>query len=145
MSDPTPLRTANILAFPRKSGAPATIPVAPAQLPVMSLRWRDITLADVIAELGLQQHSTRTAIEKLRALARHSGLPLPRNPRIVDGVPVAGADNICARSVWDRGEFLAWRDFHRTAASTPPGIARPHRAQLRRTLAARAQSIAGAA
>jgi len=111
--------------------------------------WRDMGLADVIAELGLGNYATRTAIDKLRALAVHSGMPLPRNPRLQRGVPATGADNICARSIWDRGEWLAWRDFHRTGSNAignaPPAPSEREQARLRERLANRARAGAGGA
>jgi hypothetical protein len=125
---------------------PALSPADAAPRPQLAVHFRNMPLREVVAELGFQHHTTRTAIEKLRALARHSGMPLPRNPRMVHGVPVAGADNICARSIWDRGEFLAWRDFHRTgsmsAVATPPTVARHQHGQLRDRLARRAAGAA---
>jgi hypothetical protein len=126
------------------SAEPAAAPEAAAPAVRLAMHHRNMALREVVADLGFQHHTTRTAIEKLRALARHSGMPLPRNPRVVHGVPVAGADNISARSIWDRGEFLAWRDFHRNggmpAAATPPAIPRHQHNQLRDRLANRARA-----
>lgn len=139
---------------PSRSG-PGTTPPAPPAPPAgraprrAFATWRDMALADVIAELGLGAYATRTAIDKLRALAVHSGMPLPRNPRTTGGVPATGADNICARSIWDRGEWLAWRDFHRSGTNAigkaPPAPSEREQARLRERLANRARAGAGGA
>jgi hypothetical protein len=65
-------------------------------------------LADVAGPLGLGHFAIRTIIEKLRLLAEHDGMPLPRTPRFVDGRQLQGPFAIHAHSRWDAGEFDAW-------------------------------------
>ena len=44
-------------------------------------RRAEYGLADVARPLGLIDFAIRTIIEKLRLLAEHDGMPLPRTPR----------------------------------------------------------------
>lgn len=89
----------NILAFPG------------VEIPTAQPSPRDrMSFAEVARDLAIDGYRRDAQIiEKLRSLHRHSGMPLPENPRFIKGVPCKGADNICARSIWSRRKFMAWK------------------------------------
>lgn len=126
----------SVTAFPGsiKSHATASPPHA---------RRATYAVADVARRLHLNHHRTlRTVITKLRTLAAHDGMPLPRNPRIYDDVVIRGPRSICSTSLWDAGEFDAWlADRHPPS----PALAMVDQRAIRTDLAARAASLAGAA
>lgn len=115
----------------------------PPPLPRIDVEHRRfMTAAELAGRLGLDHHARRTIIDKLRALHRQAGLPLPRNPRIAQGVVIIGAAAICWASKWDRGEALAWLDH----GTTPPPAfapvpARAAKPQTRAILADRAAAM----
>lgn len=100
--------------------------------PFHATRASRMTVTDLAQRLALDRHTPRVILDKLRSLARHSGLPLPLNPRIVDGVPKSGPDKICAASLWDRGQILAWLDHGGTPGTGTPEAAEPARIQRTR-------------
>lgn len=126
-----------VLAFSKSDARPPLQP--PPRCDVRARR--DMTLAELAQRLRLDCFTRRTQIDHLRALARHRSMPLPRNPRLADGVPVTGPAAIGNRSVWDRGEALAWLDGHHAA---PPSIAAGLVEITRAALRNRAQGLVGA-
>ena len=102
---------ATVLQFP---GEPPRPPMPEGKaararpLAVTHGRRGEYALADVARELKLSHFSVRSIIEKLRALAKHAAMPLPRTPRFVLGQPVLGPRAICRASRWDAGEIDAW-------------------------------------
>jgi hypothetical protein len=108
-------------------------------LPATGGRRGEYALADVARPLGMLHLSIRTIIDNLRALAKHDGMPLPRTPRVIKGVPVSGVDMICKQSRWDAGEIDAWLDGRGRgpAAPTPAMLPTP----LRQEMAARAVAL----
>jgi hypothetical protein len=108
--------------------------------PVLSRDYKTMSFGEMTRELGYDKHGQRTQINKLRALADHAGMPLPKNPRISHGRPAVGSANIVTASLWDRGTFLAWRDFY----TVPPAAVSAGRSfSVRNTLAANAAAVAG--
>lgn len=126
---------ATVYDFPvGAASTPLPPAIAPARpLPVLSGRRGEYGLGDVARALSLLDYSPARIIEKLRALALHSGMPLPRNPRIVKGVPVRGARSIHRRSKWDAGAFDAWLDGRGPtgAAMAAPPVPAAVRAAMR--------------
>ncbi|MCP3730408.1 hypothetical protein M9978_08200 [Sphingomonas sp. MG17] len=98
----------------------------------------EYAIGDIARALKLTD-KPRTVIDKLRALARHDGMPLPITPRLERGRPIHGPRSIYARSRWDAGEIDAWLDGRGPAAPAQP-VARPIRDEMR----ARAASGFGA-
>lgn len=118
---------------PRRHAAP--LPPDTKPLPATAGRGGQYALADVARPLGLHHKSIRTIIDTLRALARHSGMPLPRTPRVVCGKPLAGPQVICKDSRWDAGEIDAWLDGRGPAgpaAAVAPCLPTPIRADMAR-------------
>lgn len=114
------LKSTDSGAMPPDMVSPDAAPPLPT-VPAMNVELRRfMTAAELAGRLGLDHHSQRTVIDKLRALHRQAGLPLPRNPRIVRGVVMIGAASIYGASKWDRGEALAWLDH---GTSPPPAFA----------------------
>jgi hypothetical protein len=115
-----------------------------AEFPVRSRAMRPggYTIADVARPLGLLDFAIRTIIEKLRLLAEHDGMPLPRTPRIVDGRPMRGPRAIHYHSRWDAGEFDAW--LYGRHPGAPASSELPVPGALRDEMQRRARSIAGA-
>lgn len=72
-----------------------------------------MTFSEVAVALVLDTHARNDAIiKKLRVLANPkyaNAMPLPINPRIVNGKLKSGPDSICAASIWSRRQFEAWR------------------------------------
>lgn len=127
-------------------GAPRlAIVAAPATdlPPVTGGRRGEYALGDVARQLRMSHLGTRTIIAKLRALAQHEQMPLPRTPRVIDGKPVRGPDCIYRLSRWDAGEFDAWLEGSSptSPAGAPAVLAAPIREDMRR----RAAQIAGVA
>ena len=115
-----------------KSSRRTPAPIDP-KLPATAGRGGQYALADVARPLGLHHKSIRTIIDTLRALARHSGMPLPRTPRVVSGKPLAGPQVICKDSRWDAGEIDAWLDGRGPAgpaAAAAPSLPMPIRAEM---------------
>jgi hypothetical protein len=69
---------------------------------------RRYRFVDMVHALALESYSQRVQIDRLRALAKQSGLPTPLNHRVWQGRPIFGADAICIRSEWDAAEVEAW-------------------------------------
>lgn len=113
---------AKILVFP-------TVPFDGAEPQRFTLAARprvnpnEYALADVARRLGLLDFSIRTIVDKLRTLARHDGMPLPRTPRIVKSEPLRGPLVIYSRSRWNAGEFDAWLENRGPAPTTPAPLA----------------------
>lgn len=134
----------NVLPFsaappPRpQAAAPAAPSPASALLPATGGRRGTYAIGDLARELRLPPgRSVRGVIDTLRQLARTSGMPLPRTPRIVGARELRGPAAICKASLWDAGEVDAWLDGRgpaAPAAPVPPAI--------RADLAARAARIA---
>jgi hypothetical protein len=106
-------------------------------------RRGEYALGDVARDLSLAHFAVRSIIEKLRALAKHDGMPLPRTPRVVEGRTITGPDSIYCKSRWDAGEFDAWLDSRSPsgpAAAGAIGLPPPIRAAMQ----ARAQELARA-
>lgn len=124
------------MRLPSRIGTPA--------LPATSGKRGEYALGDLARSLGLaHKKSIRTIIDTLRALARHSGMPLPRTPRVVRGRPLAGPQVICKDSRWDAGEIDAWLDGRGPAG--PAGAARPPlAAPIRADMADRARRLGAA-
>lgn len=124
---------------------PAVTAAAPATdlPPVTGGRRGEYALGDIARQLRMAHLGTRTIIAKLRALAAHDRMPLPRTPRVIEGKPVHGPDSIYRLSRWDAGEFDAWLDGRSptSPAGAPAILATPIREDMRR----RAAQLAGAA
>jgi hypothetical protein len=90
----------------------------------------EYAVGDLARALKLAHLSSRTVIDKLRALAKHDGMPLPCTPRIECGMPIHGPRSIYGKSRWDAGEVDAWLDGRGPAAPAQP-VARPIREQMR--------------
>lgn len=104
---------------------------------------RSMSIMELARRLALENFTQRTIITNLRALHIHSGLPTPRNPRIVCGTPCVGADVICWRSLWDRGEALAWLDGRGpSVAATTPFVDHARAALVRGQMAGRGLAMA---
>lgn len=117
----------------------------PPPLPAINVEHRRfMSTAELAGRLGIGHHSQRTIVDKLRALHRQLGLPLPRNPRIFRGIVQIGAASICWASKWDRGEALAWIDH---GSTPPPALAPnpPRRAQERTRAALADRAVAAIA
>jgi len=99
-------------------------------------RLRQYGLADCARPLGLSEFAIRTIIEKLRLLAEHDDMPLPRTPRFVEGRKIDGPHAIHAHSRWDAGEFDAWLHGRHPAA---PAVAAD---AVRAEMAQRAERMA---
>ncbi len=119
------LKSSDSGAMPPDMLSLVAAPPLPSVPPMNVEQRRFMTAAELAGRLGLDHHATRTVIDKLRALHRQAGLPLPRSPRIVRGVVMIGAASICWASKWDRGEALAWLDH----GTTPPPAFAPAPAQ----------------
>lgn len=84
--------------------------VPPPPLPPVAARRAatEITFGQIALRLSIQDCAARSQVDQLRALARSSGFPLPKRPRIEKGVEVTGARAITTRSVWDRDLVDDW-------------------------------------
>lgn len=127
---------------PAMVAPPRAIAAVPATPTINVHDRRFMTTAELARRLGLDIHARRTIVGKLRILHRQRGLPLPRNPRIVSGDVMAGADAIYWGSLWDRGEALAWLDH----GDTPPAgagapIPASRQGHIRGVLADRAAAL----
>ena len=107
-------------------------------LPATGGRRGEYALADVARPLNMLHLARRTLIAHLRALARHEGMPLPKNPRVVRGETKRGPECIWKESRWDAGEFDAWLNGRGPA----PVAAAPAPDALRAHLAANAARLA---
>lgn len=123
------------VALFQRARAPIGPPDAPRRI-IGGGRTTGYTLADVARPLALSDFAIRTIIEKLRLLAEHDGMPLPRTPRFVDNRPIRGPRMIHANSRWDAGEFDAWLEGRH------PGAPAAVNDRLRAELAGRAQMMA---
>lgn len=131
-------------AHPTPPGSPRAAAAAVATpLPSTGGRRGEYAIGDVARPLGLSHFAVRTIIDKLRVLAKHDGMPLPRTPRIVDHKPVTGPESIYCKSRWDAGEFDAWLDDRRP--SGPAGALPPVPQPVRDAMRARALQIANVA
>lgn len=108
--------------------------VAAPRLEATGGKRGEYAVGDLARALRLTHLSSRTVIDKLRALARHDGMPLPCTPRIERGVPIHGPRSIYGRSRWDAGEVDAWLDGRGPAAPAQP-VAGPIREEMKRRAA----------
>jgi hypothetical protein len=137
-----PLRLISSAPLPPRGGDDAG-PPAIGSLPATGGRRGEYALGDVARDLSLSHFAVRSIIAKLRALAEHDGMPLPRTPRVVEGRAVTGPDSIYCRSRWDAGEFDAWLDSR--SPSGPAAAGMPHLAPpIRAAMQQRALEIARA-
>lgn len=100
-------------------------------LPATGGRRGEYAVGDLARELKIAHHSVRVVIEKLRALAKHDGMPLPVTPRIERGQPIHGPRAIYGKSRWDAGQIDAWLDGRGPAAPAAP-VALPIRQEMAR-------------
>ena len=140
MVEPVPLFDTNRRTGQRPGADPAEPSARVVSLPLGVRRYG---LADVARALYLSDLPIRAIIEKLRLLAAHDDMPLPRNPRFFAGRPINGPQSIHARSLWDAGEYDAWLNGRHPGAPAADLAQLP--GSLREELRARAQQIAGAA
>jgi len=99
-------------------------------MPVTGGRRSEYGLGDVARALKLDHFAEiRTIVEKLRALAKHSAMPLPVTPRIVKGEPITGPKMIYRHSRWDAGAIDAWIDG-RGPSAPALGVAPPVRIDM---------------
>ncbi len=131
-----PLAPRSVAFDPLGAGAARGIPApAPALPPAVPLARASLwTVMDLAHRLALDRHTPRVVIEKLRALAAHAGLPMPVNPRIIGGRPATGTARICAASLWDKGQVLAWLDNGGTTPAAHPPVTEPERKQRTREM-----------
>jgi hypothetical protein len=114
-------------------------PRASSSLPLLGGRRGEYAVGDIARALSLRYRETRRIIAALRALAANSGMPLPRNPRLLHGREVRGPAAIHKASIWDAGEFDAWID----GRTSPPGAGTPRVAPpVRAEMARRAAELA---
>lgn len=137
-----PSLTAQIVAFPASHTPPAPPPDRPELGTALSFHSdRDIRMMEIAARLGIAHQTRQTIVQKLRNLANHHGLPLPRSIRFWKGQATTGPKSIHANSIWDRYPVDCWFD-ERTAPATRARLATVSHDRLRAGLAARAAEIA---
>lgn len=129
LPDPAPGPSAAILPWPTPRVTRPAVPL------------RRYDLAAMAQLLGWDDVQPRTVIQRLRALARRDGLPLPCTARARNGRRCTGADAICASSQWDAQLVDAWH--HNPGPAAPAAGLPPVPPAARAAMAGRARAIAG--
>lgn len=124
------------------SGCSALV-TAPPRLHDRPCRANEVNLTAIARRLGIVDAAPRNIIRKVRLLADKHSFPLPKTPRFVNDVRMAGADSIDARSIWDRDPVDLWFENDRPPMEAA-AVTFARRSAARDDMRARAQQLVAA-